>query len=75
MTYYSGRMTDAFPPTPRSDRRTNVMNFRLGESGRVWLAGMAEKHGVTQTEVIKAALSFAAKREADFGMIVEKRKR
>lgn len=36
------------------------LNIRLTESGVEWIAKKAAEHGVTQTDVIKAALAMAA---------------
>lgn len=64
-----------FDPTPKRTSQSNLVTVRINESGRDWLKKKAMEHEVTQTEVIKAALSFAASREQDFTKAVEKRKR
>lgn len=72
--YYSARMDDPFEPTPKPKAQHNILSLRLNPVGREWVNAKAEKFSVTQTEVIKAALAFAAKHGADFEQMVKERK-
>lgn len=68
-------MADPFAPPPRRERSTNVVVVRLAPTGREWVEGVASAHGVTISEVVKAALSFAAQQNGQFSKMIEARKK
>jgi hypothetical protein len=74
IAYYSAHMDDPFEPTPRRVSQHNILSLRLNETGRAWVQGKADKFAVTQTEIVKAALAYAAKNTADFEQMVKGRK-
>lgn len=65
---------EPFAPTPKPKAQHNVLALRLNEGGRGWVRSKADKFAVTQTEIVKAALAYAAKNGADFEQMVKERK-
>lgn len=64
---------DPFEPTRQRARQSNILTVRLKPSGFAWLNEQVAKHGVAQTEVVKAALAFAAT-QPDFKTFINDRK-
>lgn len=65
---------DPFQSTPTRARSTNHLNLRLRDSGYEWIESQMDQHGVDKSEVVKAALAFAAKNPAAFTKLIETRK-
>lgn len=73
--YYSANMTaEAFPTTPRRERSSNIITLRLVNSGWDWIEAHVKTHSITQTEVVKAALAFAAAHPKEFAKTITDRK-
>jgi hypothetical protein len=68
------QIDDAFAPTPPRERHSDVMAVRLRGSGRDWVDERVEEYSITKTELVKAALAFAAANPAEFEKLIMKRK-
>jgi hypothetical protein len=65
---------DPFQITPTRARSTNHLNLRLRDSGYEWVEQQMDQHNIDKSEVVKAALAFAAKNPAAFSKLIEARK-
>lgn len=65
-------MSDIFPATKRRGT-SNTILFRVAPTGREWVEKMAERHSVTLSEVVKAALQMAVQDEVGFSKIIHAR--
>ena len=65
---------DPFPPTPARTPSSDVFGVRLRESGRDWAHERIERHNITKTELVKAALAFAAANSNEFDELIKARK-
>lgn len=65
---------EAFQPTHRRERSTNILNVRLVDAGWAWVEARMEEHDVNRTEVVKAALALAAANPKEFADIIKARK-
>ena len=65
---------EAFDPIPQRERTTNILNVRLSDGGWEWVDARIEEFKVNQTDLVKAALAFAASNPREFAAEVKRRK-
>lgn len=69
---------EPFPLTPRRVEgqrpQRNVISVYLRDGGLEWLQGRMAEHSVKKSDVVKAALGFAAQHRAEFDAYLKERK-
>lgn len=65
---------DPFAPTPPRASHSDVIAVRLRGAGREWVDARIEEYEITITELVKAALAFAAASPKEFAALIAKRK-
>lgn len=68
-------VNEAFGPVraQRAKPNSDIVNLRLKESGREWMQAVTERHSVSRSEVLRAALAYAAANQSDFDQLLKER--